>query len=61
MNKLLNFIFINLNGLLLLAAFLKHSHDLYEWSGVQMEAWPVFEWLVLDKVNFPQFKDLYGP
>ena len=32
---------LHLSGLLLLAAFLKHSGDLYEWSGVQMEAWLV--------------------
>jgi len=34
-----------LSGLLLLATFLKHSGDLYEWSGVQMEAWLVLGWL----------------
>jgi len=36
---------LHLSGLLLLADFLKHSGDLYERSGVQMEAWPVLEWL----------------
>ena len=35
----------HLSGLLLLAAFLKHSGDLYERSGVQMEAWLVLGWL----------------
>ena len=36
---------LHLSGLLLLAAFLKHSDDLYERSGVQMEAWLVLGWL----------------
>ena len=48
-NKLLNFIFrtikLHLSGLLLLAAFQKHSGNLYEWSGVQMESWDSCEWL----------------
>ena len=33
---------LHLSGLLLLAAFLKHSG---KWSGVQMEVWPVLGWL----------------
>jgi len=41
MNKLLNFNKLHLSGLLLLAAFLKHSVDLYERFGVKTEAWPV--------------------
>ena len=36
---------LHLSGLLLLADFLKHSGDLYERSGVQMEAYPVLGWL----------------
>jgi len=32
---------------MLLAAFLKHSGDLYKQFGVQMEAWPVLGWLWL--------------
>ena len=36
---------LHLSGLLLLAAFLKHSGDVYERSVVQMEAWLVLGWL----------------
>ena len=36
---------LHLSGLLSLAAFLKHSGNLYERSGDQMEAWPVLGWL----------------
>jgi len=36
---------LHLSGLLLLAAFLKHSRHLYKQSGVQMVAWPVLGWL----------------
>ena len=37
--------YIYLSGVILLAAFLNHSGDLYELSGVQTEAWSVLGWL----------------
>jgi len=46
----------HLSSLLLLAAFLKHSDDLYEQSGVQVEFWPVWGWLYSSVVLN---KDLY--
>jgi len=38
---------LRFSSLLLLAAFLKHSGNLYRLSGVLMEAWPVLGWLWL--------------
>ena len=36
---------INLSGLLLLAAFPKHSGDLYKQPGILMELWPAWRWM----------------
>ena len=44
-NKFHNQNKLHFSGLLLLAAFLKHSGDLYKRSDVQMEAWLMLGWL----------------
>ena len=36
---------LDLSGLILLAAFPKHSGNLYEQSGALMKLWPAWSWL----------------
>ena len=49
LHKIINYQFflnkLDMSGLLLLAAFPKHSGDLYERSGAPMKLWPSWGWL----------------